>query len=134
MTVPSSLVVIVPSPSISNWEMVSMITTADDVFAKFFDVFSLDVSFLRSHARSKFFEKTACVAAINFVRKSWKSEPSSRFFGRLKFCPVSNFWDKFDFWMRFLLFLGRFDTQHDQHDYHADHVDPAEHLPVCHHV
>ena len=102
----------------------------DDVFANFFDVFSLDVLFLRSLARWKIFEKTACVAAINLVRKSSKSEPSSRFFGRLKFCPVSDFSGKFDFLGHFLLFWGRFDTQHDQHDYHADHADPAEHLPV----
>ena len=85
----------------------------DDVFAKFFDVFSLDVLFLRSLARSKIFEKTACVAAIDLVRKSSKSEPSSQFFGRLKFCPVSDFSGKFDFWGVFLLFWGRFDAQHD---------------------
>ena len=60
----------------------------DDVFAKFFDVFSLDVSFLRSLARSNIFEKTACVAAIDLVRKSPKSDSSSRFFGRLKILDV----------------------------------------------
>ena len=85
----------------AHWEMLSMI---DDVFAKFFDVFSLDVLFLRSLARSKIFEKTACVAAIDLVRKSSKSEPSSQFFGRLKFCPVSDFSGKFDFWGVFCCF------------------------------
>ena len=34
---------------------------------------------------SIFFHQTACVAAMFLVRKSSKSEPSSRFFGRLKF-------------------------------------------------
>ena len=32
----------------------------------------------------QFFSSTACAAAIFFIRKASKSEPSSRFFGRLK--------------------------------------------------
>ena len=39
--------------------------------------------------RSKNFHQTAWVAAIFLVRISSKSEPSSRFFGRLK---IFNFW------------------------------------------
>ena len=39
--------------------------------------------------RSNCFHQTVCIAAIFLVRKSSKSEPSSRFFGRLK---ILNFW------------------------------------------
>ena len=41
-------------------------------------------SFVRSLARSKFFQNLVRVGAIDLVRKSSNFEPSSRFFGRLK--------------------------------------------------
>ena len=49
------------------------------------------VSFLNKHffAKTQILEILAGVGAIQTVQKSSKSEPSSRFFGRLKF------WEKF---------------------------------------
>ena len=68
---------------------------------RFHEVFS---TLFRSLTRSKFFENAACVATIDLVRKSSKSEPSWRFLSCLKFCRVSDFWGKFDFWERFCCF------------------------------
>ena len=52
---------------------------------KIFDKFpNFSGTFVR-FVRSKFFENTNLVAAILLVLKSSKSEPSSQFFGRLKF-------------------------------------------------
>ena len=50
---------------------------------------SLVCSFFRWPARSKSFQEIACAAAIQLVRKLLKSDPSSRFFGRLKFAENS---------------------------------------------
>ena len=56
-----------------------------DDFAKFFDVFALTK--IVAAARN-FLEIIAGVGAIETVQESSKSEPSSRFFGRLKFSAV----------------------------------------------
>ena len=53
-------------------------------FSDFSSVRSLVRSFFRSPARAKTFPEIVRVVAIELVRKSSKSEPSSRFFGRLK--------------------------------------------------
>ena len=70
--------------------------------AKFFEVFR--EVFRRRRPREKFFDRANILefmpgaSAIETIEKSWKSEPSWRFFGRLKFRP-------FDFVFDFLIFL-----------------------------
>ena len=50
--------------------------------AKFFEVFA---KFLDDDGAKNVLEMIDYFAAIDSVKKSWKSELSSRFFGRLKF-------------------------------------------------
>ena len=66
--------------------------TKNRVWAKFFEDFELFANFFEFFALAEiffdsphFFQNLADSAAIRLVQKSSKSEPSSPFFGRLKF-------------------------------------------------